>query len=581
MLAVAPILAQTHRIKNLDSLEAALFSMDKKDTMRILQTGSYIVKHSVSGRQKYTVLQKMAETYFRANNTNKSIEYCFKAKEVAEQNAKPDQMARAYGSLANLYSYLNLTEKARLYLDKAMLQIENLPYGRAHQLKALSYLEMGNLDFNDRNFIAANKNYRLSLKQFDLIKDAININIYSYRRALYNIGNSYYYLNQRDSAESYLERALKVRDDENPNLKYFIFSTLAEVYSVRGEHRRAIDTLQTILKDTGFDIPSLKTEVYLNLSKNYQRIGDEPNYVLYNEKHLSLRDTIQGTTLKAIGKAFKVEQQDYSDAISAWRIYTGWLTTALIVLLVTSGSIMFYLNRNQKLQHIKYLSLSEKLTGHELISIEEGTDEEPESKTIYPVPPTVEAEIRTKLNEFERNEGFRNPKINISMLAVSLGTNPTYLSAVIKKYKLRNFNNYINELRIDYICHKIHTHSELQHVESYGMDYIFEGTDIIVYLSTTDMGVLKYVINDISLGTNHPTVPKTVGIYPNPASDFITVFTDDNTQIKATAVYTLTGQQILQGQFEQLDISSLSSGIYLLKAEGTNGFYFMSKLIKE
>jgi len=477
LLSLLQAFAQTNFQKKMDSLETALYSMDKADTVHILEAGSYILKNSVSENQKYTVLQKIAETYFRANNINKSIEYAFKAKEVAEKNAEPERMAQAYGSLANLYSYLNLTEKARLYLDKAMQQIEKLPKGnKMFQLKALSYLELGNLDFNNKEYTGANRNYRHSLEQFSLIKDPRERNTYNYRRSLYNIGNSYYYLNQPDSAESYLEKALKIKDAENPNLKYFIYSTLSEVYSLRSEHRRAIKTLQKILNDPGFDITSLKMEVYLNLSKNYQKIGDQTSYAFYNEKHLLLRDTIQGNTLKAIGTAFKVEQKDFSDSISAFRSYNTWLVLGLIALIVTSGSAIFYLTRNRKRQHLKYLSLSEKLKTHTPVSAKTDTEPEQESKTIYLVPASAEEDILIGLHKFESEEGFRNPKINISLLALSLKTNHTYLSAVIKTHKGKHFNNYINELRIDHICRKIHADPKYA---NYKISYLAEDCGFI------------------------------------------------------------------------------------------------------
>jgi len=38
-----------------------------------------------------------------------------------------------------------------------------------------------------------------------------------------------------------------------------------------------------------------------------------------------------------------------------------------------------------------------------------------------------------------------------------LGTNTTYLSEVINKHKNKNFNSYVNDLKIGYIINKIYT----------------------------------------------------------------------------------------------------------------------------
>ncbi|HAD79990.1 helix-turn-helix domain-containing protein [Empedobacter falsenii] len=63
----------------------------------------------------------------------------------------------------------------------------------------------------------------------------------------------------------------------------------------------------------------------------------------------------------------------------------------------------------------------------------------------------VESEILMKLENFEKNKGFLNPTITISILAKDLDTNIKYLSSILNNVKQKSFNNYINELRIDYI----------------------------------------------------------------------------------------------------------------------------------
>ena len=45
--------------------------------------------------------------------------------------------------------------------------------------------------------------------------------------------------------------------------------------------------------------------------------------------------------------------------------------------------------------------------------------------------------------------------MSLGKLAAQLGTNTKYLSEVINRHKERNFNMYINELRIHYITEKL------------------------------------------------------------------------------------------------------------------------------
>ncbi|OAH70438.1 hypothetical protein AXA65_13145 [Chryseobacterium sp. FP211-J200] len=87
------------------------------------------------------------------------------------------------------------------------------------------------------------------------------------------------------------------------------------------------------------------------------------------------------------------------------------------------------------------------------------------------IPNSVEQYLLIKLQKFENSEKFTNPKLTISSLALQLKTNTSYLSEVINKYKGKNFNTYINELRIAYICHKIYNHKEYQ---NYKISYLAE-----------------------------------------------------------------------------------------------------------
>src|SRR5690606_19163371 len=65
-----------------------------------------------------------------------------------------------------------------------------------------------------------------------------------------------------------------------------------------------------------------------------------------------------------------------------------------------------------------------------------------------------------KLEHFEADNYFITPNLTLSMLSTKLETNPKYLSYVINKHKNKDFNNYINELRIFYIIEKIQSNPD-------------------------------------------------------------------------------------------------------------------------
>ncbi|MBU2926685.1 helix-turn-helix domain-containing protein [Winogradskyella psychrotolerans] len=463
--------------KKLDSIQEVLYALDKKDTTQIVKLGLYIIKHTASDKQRYAIFQKVSESYFRTNEVDKSIAYLFKAKDVAEKIEDPELMAQAYGSIANQYSFMNLNDNARAYLDRAIEQIEKIPNGeKKYRLKGLSALELGKHDFNSAHYKAANGNYLQALREFKKIENLSEIDRYHYRRAVYNIGNSYYYLNEADSSEAYLHQALGIKDEYSPELKYYIYSTLSEVYAFRKNHQRAIDTLQVVLQSPNFNIPNLESEIYLNLSKNYKSLGDNNEYINYNEAYLELNERLKSEDLKAINKAFTEEHKGLVNSITKSKEKNQWLIYGIIGLVFVGFCGVIYFVKKKKEDQKKYQTVVSRLENQILISTQKDSDVDTDSKTINAISTATEADLLEKLKKFESSEKFRNPKITLSTMAVQLKTNPTYLSTVIKMHKDQNFNTYINELRINYICRKIHSYPKYL---DYKISYLAEESGFI------------------------------------------------------------------------------------------------------
>ncbi|MGC5744441.1 helix-turn-helix domain-containing protein [Chryseobacterium sp. NFX27] len=69
--------------------------------------------------------------------------------------------------------------------------------------------------------------------------------------------------------------------------------------------------------------------------------------------------------------------------------------------------------------------------------------------------PETEKKLLAKLNKFEKSTLFTKKNISLPYLSAHLQTNTKYLSYIINTHKKKDFNNYINELRIRYIIEKL------------------------------------------------------------------------------------------------------------------------------
>ncbi|MDO3388842.1 helix-turn-helix domain-containing protein, partial [Gilvimarinus sp. SDUM040013] len=59
------------------------------------------------------------------------------------------------------------------------------------------------------------------------------------------------------------------------------------------------------------------------------------------------------------------------------------------------------------------------------------------------------------LELFEKNKGFTKKDINLASLSKQFETNTKYLSEIIKTHRQKQFNSYLNELRVNYIVNRL------------------------------------------------------------------------------------------------------------------------------
>ena len=68
-------------------------------------------------------------------------------------------------------------------------------------------------------------------------------------------------------------------------------------------------------------------------------------------------------------------------------------------------------------------------------------------------------------------------------------------------------------------------------------------------------------------------------LYPNPATDILNISME--TELKSVEIYSLLGQKVLASNKNQMDVSSLSKGMYMVRVEDVEGSVSTQKLIVE
>jgi YesN/AraC family two-component response regulator len=117
--------------------------------------------------------------------------------------------------------------------------------------------------------------------------------------------------------------------------------------------------------------------------------------------------------------------------------------------------ILFLFIKKQKANKATFNALIEKISTLEADK-KSITPKEPKSTTkgIRVGDDTVKI-ILTGLDKLEEQEYFLKSTCNLRSVAKKTKTNSTYLSQIINTYKEKNFNDYINDLRIDYALKRL------------------------------------------------------------------------------------------------------------------------------
>ena len=135
-----------------------------------------------------------------------------------------------------------------------------------------------------------------------------------------------------------------------------------------------------------------------------------------------------------------------------------WIMVVFCVLLFM-GSVIYIRWRN-KIYKQRFKEIMEKDRLSELEPKNNGIHKQEKPSNIN-IDDNIVETILKKLSDFEKSRAYTDQNISIQKLANKLGTNTSYLSKIINTYRKKNFSNYLNDMRIDYVV------SQLKHNKEY------------------------------------------------------------------------------------------------------------------
>lgn len=255
-------------------------------------------------------------------------------------------------------------------------------------------------------------------------------------------------------AEKYLLLGLDIYQDKKYNLpvdsKTTMLNQVSWLYMEKKEYQKSIDFAKRALElEKQFRYPENRVESYEFLATSYLELGEKEKSKFYMTEYSFLKDSIADVgrtnankTINKITKEVEVEHEEKS---------TNQLIAGGAFILIAASVGFFLWRRNNKKLRKSYELMIDKLKNE---SIPQKTEANAANKNV--ISSETEKRILNQLEAFENSEEFLKPNLTISLLSTQLNTNSKYLSEVIKSHKSHSFSSYINQLKINYIVHKLY-----------------------------------------------------------------------------------------------------------------------------
>ncbi|SDF91302.1 T9SS type A sorting domain-containing protein [Epilithonimonas hungarica] len=120
---------------------------------------------------------------------------------------------------------------------------------------------------------------------------------------------------------------------------------------------------------------------------------------------------------------------------------------------------------------------------------------------------------------------------------------------------------------------------DLLYSETSSVTIDFSDKNAYIYIASADLGLLGYSLNLDILATGEVSGEKSkVLVYPNPVVDIVHI---DNKNLKSVALYNMEGKKLLETKSNEMNVSKLPNGVYVLRIVTSDNSIVSKKIIKK
>jgi len=121
--------------------------------------------------------------------------------------------------------------------------------------------------------------------------------------------------------------------------------------------------------------------------------------------------------------------------------------------------------------------------------------------------------------------------------------------------------------------------SDLLYTETGSVTIDFSDKNALIYIASSDLGLLGYNLDFDILATGEVSGEKAkVLVYPNPVVDVVHI---DDKNLKSVALYSMEGKKLLETKNNEMNVSKLPKGVYVLRIVTSDNSIVSKKIIKK
>jgi len=429
-----------------------------------LKIADHVLKNAKNSKQRIQAyLLNMAVYYIKGEFEN-AVKAGVQAKILAESTDNvPMQLKATVASIPLLY-HLGLDAVAKQYYINTSVLATSL-----NTEEATSYLQGGKAlldaynDMEQDSWRGTLEHFNLAASFFEKIPDKILVN-----ETTVSIAEVYKKVYNIDTAQNHLEALIGNTASEHPNnfLKMVALNQLGELFFLKQDYSKSIESYKTALQFAEqFQNKKYQSLISENLSSVYLALKDSPQFYSYKKTAQQLDDEVEIAEDQAVNSIYNYVNTNHttkSEILKKKYTQNIWIFSAVLAAIILTWILLRFRYRNRARQYNRFISYIENRQK----SVEDLPIKEV-SKGLN-IPLETENALVSKLAQFENSKQFTKQDMSLALLAAHFETNTKYLSEVINTHKGKNFNSYINELRINYIIDKLKSNrTYLQYKISY------------------------------------------------------------------------------------------------------------------